>query len=312
MPDVTCVGVLVADVIVRPVDTWPDPGRLVLVDGIDLHSGGLAHTTGIALAKLGIPAAVVGRVGRDLFGTFLIDTLREHQVEVHVGRDDTGSTSTTVVAVAGNGERSFLHLPGANTRLTREDVPEALLASSRVVHLGGYFLLPALDGSPAAAMLQQARTHGCRTSLDVAWDPCGRWMGTLAPCLPHLDLLFGNREELARVTHVDDPPRMASVLRELGVRIVAVKLGEDGAYVDGGSWRGRLPAFSVDVVDTTGAGDAFCAGFLAGYLRGWDLEHTTRFANAVGAMCVTSVGGSTGVRSMTETLRFVETTPLRP
>jgi sugar/nucleoside kinase (ribokinase family) len=145
----------------------------------------------------------------------------------------------------------------------------------------------------------------------MAWDARGRWMALLAPCLPHLDLLFGNRDELTRVTGAEDPPRMAAHLRELGVGTVAVKLGEDGAYVDGGNWRGRVPAFSVEVVDTTGAGDAFCGGFLTGYLAGWDLERTTRFANAVGAKCVTAMGGSTGISGMDETLHFMDTAPLR-
>ncbi len=311
MPDVTCVGVLVADVIVRPVDRWPDPGGLVPVDRIELHSGGLAHTTGVALARLGIPTAVVGRVGADRLGDFLVDVLRDHGIEVHVRRDTGTSTSATVVAVASSGDRSFLHMPGANAHLVPEDVPEALLARSRIVHLGGYFLLPGLDGDPAAALLQRARALGCRTSLDTAWDARGRWMSALQPCLPHVDVLFGNRDELARVTGRADPAAMAAALRTLGVGTVAIKLGEEGAYVDDGTWRGRVPAFAVEAVDTTGAGDAFCAGFLAGYLAGWGAAQTTRFANAVGAMCVTAMGGSTGVGSMAEVQRFADTTPLR-
>ncbi len=311
MPDATCVGVLVADVIVRPVDQWPRQGSLVLVDDLELHSGGLAHTTGVALAKLGVPTAVVGCVGADRLGEFLIDVLRRHGVEAYVRQHATTRTSATVVLVAGNGERSFLHLQGANARLGPQDVPEALLARSRIVHLGGYFLLPALDGDPAAALLRRAKGMGCLTSLDVAWDAHGRWMDVLAPCLPYVDLLFGNREELACVTGLQEPARIAAALRDLGVGIVAVKLGAEGAYVDASDWRGRLPAFSVEVVDTTGAGDAFCAGFLAGYLAGWDAQRTTRFANAVGAMCVTAVGGSTGIRGMAETQRFAQTTPLR-
>lgn len=311
MPEVTCVGVLVADVIVRPVDVWPERGRLLLVEGIEVHSGGLAHTTGVTLATLGVPTAVVGRVGADLLGTFLIDVLRTHRVETHVRREEHASTSVTVVVVASSGERSFLHLPGANAHLVPQDVPDALLARSRIIHLGGYFVLPAMDGPPAAALLRRAKTAGCRTSLDLAWDAHGRWMSTLAPCLPHLDLLFGNRDELAHVTGLDDPAGIAAHLRDLGIGIVAVKLGEEGAYVDAGGWRGRVPAFSVEVVDTTGAGDAFCGGFLAGYLAGWDLERTTRFANAVGAMCVTAIGGSTGIGSMAEVLRFLEITPSR-
>ncbi len=311
MPDVTCVGVLVADVIVWPVDSWPLPGRLIQVDGIEVHSGGLAHSTAVALAKLGLSTAVVGRVGADLLGAFLIDALHAQRVEPHVVRDDTIRTSTTVVAVSTSGERSFLHLPGANAHLVPQDIPSAVIPSSRVVHLGGYFLLPGLDGAPSAELLRRAKTAGCRTSLDVAWDARGRWMQALEPCLPHLDLLFGNRDELTQVTGSDEPAWMAASLRERGPQIVVVKLGEHGAYVDSDSWRGHVPAFAVDVVDTTGAGDTFCAGFLAAYLAGWDIARVMRFANAVGAMCVTAVGGTTGVRSMEDTIRFAETRPLR-
>lgn len=311
MPGVTCVGILVADVIVRPIDEWPERGRLALVEMIEVHSGGLAHTTGVTLARLGVPTAVVGRVGADLFGAFLVDVLQDHGVEVHVRRDEGARTSATVVAVASTGERSFLHLVGANGRLVPEDVSDDLLTHTRVLHLGGYFILPAMDGEPAARLLQRAKAAGCRTSLDVAWDAQGRWMSALAPCLPYLDLLFGNQEEMAQITGTSNPARMAASLRGHGVRTVAVKLGEDGSYVDGGTWRGQIPAFTAEVVDTTGAGDAFCGGFLAGYLAGWDLERTARFANAVGAMSVTAIGGTTGIRSMAETLSFMETTPVR-
>jgi sugar/nucleoside kinase (ribokinase family) len=105
---------------------------------------------------------------------------------------------------------------------------------------------------------------------------------------------------------------MAARLREAGPSVVAVKLGEAGSFVDGPEWRGYIPAFAVQVVDTTGAGDAYCGGFLAAVLAGRDLEDAGRFASAVGAMCVTAVGGATGLRSTAETLAFIERTPLRP
>ena len=316
MPDVTCVGVLVADVVVRPVDEWPQRGQLGLVQDVAVRSGGLAHTTGVTLAKLGVATAVVGRVGADLFGRFLVDELHRHGVAAYVRVDEEAPTSTTVVAVTSGGERSFLHLVGANGRLVEEDVDDALLRQTRVLHLGGTFILPALDGEPTVRLLRRARAAGCLTSLDVAWDARGRWMALLAPALPHLDILFGNREELGRLTGEDDPPRIAAALRARGVGTVAVKMGEQGAYVDGTgpdgrAWRGHLPAYAVPVVDTTGAGDAFCGGFLAGTLMGWDLERTARLANAARALCVTALGGPTGVRTLDETLNVMETTAVR-
>ncbi len=310
MPEVTCAGVLVADVIVHPVDRWPERGRLQPVERIELHSGSPAHTAAVSLAKLGVPAAVVGRVGSDPFGAFLRDALARWGVESHVTEDGEAHTSMTVVAVSSGGERSFLHHAGANARLLPDDVEDDLLAQTRVLHLGGYFLMPALDGEPAARLLARAKNAGCRTSLDVAWDPQGRWMSALAPCLPHLDVLFGNREELAALTGEEGAPA-AEALRRRGVELVVMKLGEEGAYVSGDAWRGHVPAFAVDVVDTTGAGDAFCAGFLAGTLWGWRLEETTRFANAAGAMCVTVVGGTTGVSGRDETLAFMRGVSMR-
>ena len=311
MPDVTCMGILVADVIVRPLDEWPERGRLALVDSIGLRSGGLAHTTGIALAKLGVDTAVVGRVGTDPFGDFLVQALVDHGVRPHVVREAEAPTSTTVVAVASGGERSFMHLIGANGRLSPQDISDDLLHATRIFHLGGCFVLPALDGAPAAGLLRRARQQGCRTSMDLTWDPSGRWMSVLEPCLPHLDFLFGNQDELAHVTECSDPVEIARLLRARGVGVVAVKLGGAGAYVDGAGWRGQVPAYAVEVVDTTGAGDAFCGGFLAGALAGWEIERVTRFANAVGALCVTAVGGTAGVRSREETLRFMDGAAVR-
>lgn len=311
MPDVTCAGNLVADVIVRPVNAWPERGRLSPVESIVLRSGGLAHTTGVTLAKLGVQTAVVGRVGTDMFGDYLVRVLEDHGVLPHVRRDARAPTSTTVVAVASTGERSFLHLIGANGNLMPADVADDLLRSTRIFHLGGFFVLPSLDGVPAAELLQRAKRLGCRTSLDMAWDASGRWMATLAPCLPHLDFVFGNGDELSHVTGLREPAQIARTLRARGAGTVAVKLGEAGAYVDSPDWRGPVPAYAVDVVDTTGAGDAYCGGFLAGVLAGWEMERVARFANAVGALCVTSVGGTTGVRSTEATLQFMEGAAVR-
>lgn len=307
MPEVTSVGVMVADVLVWPVDEWPERGRLRVVERIELRTGGLAHTTALTLARLGVQTAAVGRVGDDAFGTVLIEALRSHGVHPHVVCDPEVGTSVTVVAVAGGGERSFLHFVGANGRLVPEDVPDGLLASTRILHLGGFFLLPGLDGEPAARLLERARRAGARTSVDVAWDPQDRWMEALRPCLGHLDFLFGNQDELAQLAQTEAPHEIARRLRALGVGVVAVKMGERGAYVAAEGWEGHVPTFDVPVVDTTGAGDAFCGGFLAAALRGWPWEEVTRFANAVGALCVTAIGGATGVRTFEETIAFLRT-----
>ncbi|MCS7172651.1 MAG: carbohydrate kinase family protein [Armatimonadetes bacterium] len=269
MPQALSVGIMVADVMVRTVGAWPELGHLRLVESIELRSGGLAHTTAITLAKLGVPTAAVGRVGKDVFGSYLIQALRQHGVEPHVTEDPVTGTSVTVVAVAPGGERSFLHFPGANAHLGPEDVPDHLLEGARILHLGGYFLLPGMDGLPAARLLERARARGCRTSVDVAWDARGRWMEDLAPCLEHVDTLFANQDEVAQLVGMRDPQRAAAVLRKRGVGVVAVKLGERGAYVDAGEWQGWVPAFEVPwwtprVREMPSVADSWPPGYRAG------------------------------------------------
>src|SRR2546430_1497479 len=162
MPDVTCMGIVVADIIVRPVDAWPQRGRLALEESIVLRSGGLAHTTGIVLAKLGVDTAVVARVGADLFGDFLVQILADHGVQPHVVREPQAPTSTTVVAVSSGGERSFMHLIGANGGVAPPGISHQLLPATKIFHPGGCLLLPAPSGEPAAGLLRRAREQGCR------------------------------------------------------------------------------------------------------------------------------------------------------
>src|SRR5260370_21087362 len=130
MPDVTCAGVLVADVIVGGVDKWPESGPLSLVASLALRSGGLAHTTAVTLAKLGLQTAVVGRVGTDVFGDYLVQVLVDHAVQPHVLREPNTPTSATVVAVTRSGERSFLRFAWANASLHAQDIPAELLHTS--------------------------------------------------------------------------------------------------------------------------------------------------------------------------------------
>jgi len=210
-----------------------------------------------------------------------------------------------VVLVSPEGERSFIHTLGANALLAPDHVDFDLVGRAQILHIGSVGLLPSLDGEPMAEVLRRARELGATTSLDTVWDPLGRWAKVVEPCLPHVDLFLPALHEARAITGLEEPEENARFFLDRGARIVAVKMGDRGCLVtDGDTWL-TVPAYSVDVVDTTGAGDAFVAGFLMGWLRNWTLERIARFANAVGAMCVTSVGATSGVRSAEETLRFM-------
>jgi hypothetical protein len=240
-------------------------------------------------------------VGEDLFGRFLVERLQADGVDTAaVARAADEPTGVTFVAVDHTGERSFLHLSGANARFGRDTLDLDRLPPARHLHYASFFILPSLDGAPAAGLLAEARARGMTTSLDLCWDRSGEWMERLRPCLPHADLLTPNREEAEGLTGHPDPARAAEALLSAGARAVAIKLGEDGCYYADASGYLACPAFRVPTVDTTGAGDCFVAGFLYARGRGWDLPRTLRFANACGAMSVREMGAVTGVRPAAE------------
>jgi sugar/nucleoside kinase (ribokinase family) len=297
-----CLGILVADAIARPVDEVPPRGALELVDEISLHGGGCALNTASALVRLGLDARVVGKVGADPFGDFILQLLDERGVDRRgVLQDSAVSTSATVVLVDSAGERTFLHLPGANGRLRREELDEDALFSGRALHVAGALVMPELDGSPTAGILEEAKARGLTTSLDTVWDATGRWE-RLLPSLPHLDLFVPSLAEGSAISREPEPESVAAWLRKRGVGTVAIKLGAEGCFVASEEFEGFVAAPAVDAIDGTGSGDAFAAGLLYGHLAGWPLERAAALANAAGALAATAVGAVEGVRGLEDTL----------
>jgi len=305
---IICLGIMVADVVGRPLRSLPDPGRLVLVDEMRLHTGGCAVNAATALARLGMPVEVVGKIGPDPFGDFLLRELESRGIGTQgVSRDAEIGTSATMVMVDPDGERRFVHYIGANARLTLDDVDFGLIEAASILHIAGALVLPGIDGEPTAELLQKAQSAGVTTFLDTVWDDTGRWAELLGPCLPHINYFVPSLPEAQALTGLSGPEDVARALLDRGVGTVGLKMGADGCLVMTGSGELlRVPAFEVGVVDATGAGDAFAAGFITGVWKGWPLERTARFANALGALCVTGVGATGGVRSLAETLAFIE------
>ena len=316
---IVCLGIMVADVVGRPLRAIPEPGRLVLVDEMSLHTGGCAINAATALARLGLPVEIIGKIGVDAFGDFLLNTLLGRGIGARgVKRDAQAGTSSTMVMVEPDGERRFVHYIGANAHLNLEDVDPSMIQGASILHVAGSLVMPGIDGKPTAELLRMARAAGVTTFLDTVWDDTGRWMKILEPCLPHVDYFVPSLPEAQALTGLREPIDAAQALLEYGVGTVGLKMGAEGCLVVSRSGDRcslpaviHLPAFQVEVVDATGAGDAFAAGFITGVWEGWSLERTARFANAVGALCVTGLGATGGVRSLQETLQFIEDAPLR-
>jgi len=309
-PGVLCSGSIIYDTLVQPFDdsAW---GTTRWVQSLEYHVGGNGANTARALAILGTPVRLLGTVGNDAQGRFVLQELKESGVDISAITQVGLPTAATVVLVNHSGNRQFLHRLGASIEAFREplEFTQGLCAGVAHYHLASLFLLPNLRvGGPQ--MLRRARMAGLTTSLDTNWDAKGEWMRALEGCLPHLDILFMNEDEAFMVTGSKDPATGAEVVRRKGVRTAVMKLGGRGCAIYTGGHEILCPAFEVKAVDTTGAGDCFVAGFLTARQRGASWAEAGRFGNAVAALSVGKLGAVTGVLSLDETEAWMKSAPV--
>lgn len=304
--DVMCAGIVVADFICEPVEKLPESGALVMTPGISWAIGGCAANVAADLARLEIGAAVVGRVGTDPAGSFVRDSLRSAGVDTSLLRETPQyqTSSTLVINVKGE-DRRFIHTFGANAAFTGDEIPADLIPQSRVLYLGGFFLMPALTGERVARLFCAARAAGLKTVLDVVIpDPRGTW-SALAEVLPYTDVFLPNFDEGVLLTDLHDPEAQARKFRDAGARTVVITCGGTGAILHAGSERWRSGVFPVDYVDGTGSGDAFAAGYIAGLLQECSPIRCLEMGSALGASCVRRPGATTGVFTRGELGQFL-------
>ena len=302
---VLCAGNISFDILIRPVDRleW---GTSTWVEDYVEDMGGNGSNTSYTLAMLGTPARLHGMVGSDSYGARLLDKLEGAGVDLGAVGRSKAPTTTTICVVNSAGNRFFLQRVGSSNEAFSEpfDFTPEFTAGHSHYHLANLFALPNMIPR-GAEVLQHARAAGMTTSLDTGWDQSGAWMATLAPCLPHVDLLFANDEEARLLTGADDPASIAKVFRKHGATDIALKLGARGCAVYWSDGELHVPAFAIHAVDTTGAGDCFAGAFLAALHRGQSYQQAARLANAVGAMVAEKLGAVSGVCSYEATLAWM-------
>jgi sugar/nucleoside kinase (ribokinase family) len=304
--DVLCVGILVADMFAPPLPRLPDEGELLRVDEMLLSTGGCAANTGIDLARLGARVAVAGKVGNDIFAHFIAADLAEKGLDTSgLRRSAAAPTSRTIILPVIGQDRRYIHMVGANAELTPVDVDLGLLARSRCLYVGGYQLFPGLDQDSLVGLFRFAREHGVLTVLDVAGVQPDQGMAPFERVLPFTDVFLPNDDEAALITGEQDAITQARRFVECGAGMAVITRGERGAVVCRGERVLHAGTYDVVVVDPSGAGDAFDAGFIVGLLEGWELDRALTFASAVGASACTRLGTTAGVFTRQQALDFV-------
>ncbi len=288
--DLLVVGDLNADLILSG-DVTPAFGQVEkLLDDASLVIGGSATIFACGAARLGLRVAFVGKVGDDVFGRFMLDALHSRGIDTTgVVRDREIKTGLTVILSRGQ-DRAMLTYAGTIGALRYDEIDLDLLAAARHLHLGSYFLLENLLPD-VPRLFAEAHRRGLTVSLDTNYDPAERWDSGIGETLRHVDIFLPNETELSAITRTPDW-RTGLVKATATVPTVAVKLGAEGAAVQQGDRFLHQPVLPVTVVDTTGAGDSFDAGFVYGYLQGWSLERSLGIATACGACSTQAAGGT--------------------
>jgi len=305
---VSVVGVHVLDTHVIGVESIPEGSDGQLVETIRMSAAGTAGGTGLVLARLGADVASYGAVGDDMTAVALLTLLAEEGVDVTgLVRKQEHQTSASVIPVRPSGERPAWHCIGANGAFTLDDLdPAAHLADH--VHLGGPEFL---GGEAAGQVLAAARTAGATTSLDVLAPGDPDLLAWIAEALPHADYLLPNDEQVLGFTGATDLAEGARALVAAGAGCVAVTQGARGALVVTADEVVEVPAYAVDVVDTTGCGDAFSAGFLRGRSLGRSLADSARLGCATAAQVASGLGTDAGSYDLTAVEAFMASTPTR-
>jgi sugar/nucleoside kinase (ribokinase family) len=306
--DVSVIGLYILDILGRPVSRIPERGNVDFIDEIRLTVAGTAGGTVVDTAKLGLKSLAVGAVGDDEKADWVLLTLKKHGIDVSAMQRLPGiPTSATILNVRPNGERPALHVRGASDHF---DVPASAYAQvfdAPIIHLGGTGLLMRLDGPASLTLLKEAKKRGRIVTFDLI-AASAETLAIVEPLLPYIDYFMPSIEEARDMSGQSSAEDCACFYLDRGAKACVFTLGSEGAfYADQGSTRLKSPAYDIKVVDTTGCGDAFDAGFIAALHHKMDLETSLRFAQAAAALVATGLGSDAGIRSFDHTLEVART-----
>ena len=297
MKRVHCVGIVVVDLLNGPIRDYPVPKivPMITAEWARVMPGGGAANAPSALARMGVPVAAFSKIGADLNGEFIRRELEKVGVDTsgfHVSQ--TENTPFTFVGIHADGDRTFIHTPGANLSFTLGDLDLDRVFAADFLLYHDLWVLPSFDGVPAATLLAEAQKRGVTTILDEGFG-YGPKREPLEAMLPYCDYFTPSYDDLTSIYPGAAPDALAAELLARGAKNVVLKLGREGCLVASGSERHRVPICSAKVVDTTGAGDCWDAGFIAALAHGEDILRAARVGNACAAFGIEAIGGSAGV-----------------
>ena len=284
MPDLVTIGHILMDIRVQ-IDKQPKPDEEARIRSLSFGGGGSAANVAVGASRLGLKSGFIGSLGFDTFGRVLLEELGRDGVDIsHVKVDVTSGSGMTFIAVDRKGQATMYGYVGASDSLEKSDLDRGYIQSAKHIHITG---LP----PNTATWASRIASKGCG---DVSFDP-GRLMSAvglkrLRPILRNVNQVLLNNEEALKITGYTEPEKIFQALHKTGPTAVVLKMGVKGVSASDIETSFHVPTYPVKVVDTTGAGDAFSAGFITAHLEGKDLKDCVKFANAVANLKITKAG----------------------
>jgi ribokinase len=305
MSEIALFGDINIDVLMS-IPHYPGAGEDAMATRITLRPGGSVANTGIVLSKLGERAMMIGRVGDDLWADIALEPLINVGIDItNVTRDSSASTGLIFIPVVVDGERTMFSYRGANVRKPVEEIEDDLLDCVSIMHISGYNFLVSPQREATWRAIELAKDAGIALSMDVGVEPAIRAIPDLERILPELSLLIIGPDEAKSLINARTPDQAVNGLLERGVKWVGFKLGKEGSIAANCEQQYLLPGFEVATVDTTGAGDAYCAGLIFAWKNGLSLPASGLLANALGGLATTVWGGGGVLPGSEETINFL-------
>jgi sugar/nucleoside kinase (ribokinase family) len=305
-PDIVFIGTAILDTVIKGFDPEPVSVAGFRAESGSINAGGEGVNGSIAASKLGMSCALLCFLGNDQAGELIETELVKHGVDTgRIVRTSENQTPVTTIFVAEDGNRRSITNKAHSYNFHPERYPERFNDAGAVV-IGSLFRAPFNDPDVIRAVVTEAHSKGIPVFADTKIPNFRRLtLDEISDSLQMIDYITPNEDEARFFTGESDPERMADVFLEKGVKNVIIKLGGRGCLLKNSSESVMLPAHSIDVVDATGAGDNFMAGFVSELLRGSSVKDALAFANACGAICATAVGTGTALRGREQVLAML-------
>lgn len=292
---------------VWPLPEFPVPGRDGLTELLKVEIGGAIVNSAIVLDKLGIRTGLLGCVGEDVWAEKIRKGLSQSKINLtHLQIDKDHITGITFIIVTPDGERTMFSCRGANNYLNPDAIDEDVIKKAGILHISGYALLDAPQRDASLQAVAFAKKHNIPISLDTGLEPVLKDPQGLLKVLGETDICITGQQEVTELFSCTSPEEGVKNLLALGIQIAAIKLGGKGCYAASKEEGFFCPAFTVDAVDTTGAGDSFTAGMLYGWSNDLSLRATVVLANALGALASTVYGAGFSFPEKQKILDFLE------